>query len=239
MRSAPDAIVLCGGAGTRIRTVTDGPKAMMPVNGRPFLELILRQLKRWGTERVILATGYRADVIESYFGNEAFGLQLVYSPEVTPLGTGGALRNAADLVQSTDALVLNGDSYTDGDLRGLERQHQESNAEMTLLVVSPDGRDDTGTVSVDGSGRLLSFEEKRAVGGPRYINAGIYLLSRKLLMQIPAGRAVSLEREVIPQWLEQGRNIGVTIDRAACVDIGTPDRYETAQTVLATVEAGV
>src|SRR6266545_2288700 len=98
MHSVPDAIVLCGGVGTRLRVVTDGPKAMVSVGGRPFLEFLLRQLRRSGVERVILAVGFQSNVIRNHFGEEAFGLHLVYSPEVTPLGTGGALRNAANLV---------------------------------------------------------------------------------------------------------------------------------------------
>src|ERR1051326_6545428 len=160
MHRAPDAIVLCGGAGSRLRTVTNCPKAMVPVAGRPFLELLLRQLRRWGIERVILAVGYQRDAIRNHFGDEAFGLHLVYSPELTPLGTGGALRNAADLVSSTTALVLNGDSYTDADFHRFLRCHDDSGAPVSLLVVPFDGREDCGTVSVDAGGQLLLFQEK-------------------------------------------------------------------------------
>jgi len=232
----PDAIILCGGAGSRLRTVTDGPKAMAKVGTRPFLELLFRQLRRHDIERVILAVGYQRGVIESHFGEEAFGLQLLYSPEAKPLGTGGALRNAAGLVRSNEALVLNGDSYTDANLGRFLRHHRDSSVDMSVLVVSPDGRDDCGTVSLDAGGRLLAFQEKQPSAGPKYVNAGIYVLSREMLYEIPEGIEVSLERELVPGWLMRGKRIVAMVDRAACIDIGTPERYRDAQTVLAEVE---
>src|SRR5262245_4985053 len=113
MPSTPDAILLCGGAGLRLRSVIgNAPKGMADVAGRPFLELLLRQLRRHGFERAILAVGYQKHVIHSHFGGRAFGLHLAYSAESHPLGTGGALRNAAQLVRSESALIMNGDSYT-------------------------------------------------------------------------------------------------------------------------------
>jgi NDP-sugar pyrophosphorylase family protein len=210
---------------------------MVAVGGRPFLELLLRQLRRWGIDRVILAVGYRGEAIQSHFGDAVLGLQLLYSPERTPLGTGGALRNAADLVQSSMALVLNGDSYTDADLRRFLLHHHESRAEVSVLVVPPDGRTDCGTVSMDANGRMLAFQEKQQYSGPKYINAGIYLVSRDILLEIPAGSEVSLERELLPQWLDRGRSITTTVDRATCYDIGTPERYRIAQAALAEAEA--
>jgi mannose-1-phosphate guanylyltransferase len=185
---------------------------------------------------VILAVGYQREVIQSHFGEDVLGLQIVYSPELIPLGTGGALHNAANLVQSSTVLVLNGDSYTDADLNRFQHQHDESTAEMSLLVVPPDGRDDCGTVPVDEYGRVLAFQEKQAHAGPKYVNAGIYLMSRDLLLDVRPGIEVSLERELIPGWLEQGRRIRATVDPAACYDIGTPERYLRAQTALAEVE---
>ena len=119
MPDIPNAIILCGGAGLRLRSVIgEAPKGMAMVAGRPFLEILLLQLARYGFDRAILAVGYQRDVIQSYFGEIRFGLQLVYSPEPKALGTGGALRNAAGLLGTNNILVMNGDSYTDVDLRG-------------------------------------------------------------------------------------------------------------------------
>src|SRR5271157_5831547 len=202
MRNTADAILLCGGAGLRLRSVIgNAPKGMADVAGRPFLELLLRQLRRHGFERAILAVGYQNDMIYSHFGERAFGLCLAYSVESRPLGTGGALRNAADLIESENVLVMNGDSYTDADLSELAAGHQEANADLSVVVVPADGRGDCGSVVIDGSSKLAGFSEKQDPFHAPYVNAGIYMMSRQLLYEIPPGIEVSLERELLPRWL--------------------------------------
>ena len=147
MPSVPDAILLCGGAGLRLRSVTgDGPKSMARIGGRPFLELLLRQLQRHGFRRVVLAVGYREDVIRSHFGDQAFGMRLAYSSESSPLGTGGALRKAAGLVESDCAFAMNGDSYTEANLSDVVSDYRSSKADASLVVVPADGRGDCGSV---------------------------------------------------------------------------------------------
>jgi NDP-sugar pyrophosphorylase family protein len=182
--------------------------------------------------------GYQGDTIRDHFGPEAFGLQVLYSQESSPLGTGGALRNAANLIESNTALVMNGDSYTDADLHRFELHHDQSGADMSVVVVTPDGREDCGFVSMDASGKLLAFQEKQVHAAPKYINAGVYLLSREILLEIPVDMETSLEKELLPRWLEQGKHIRATIDPATCHDIGTPERLRRAQTALAEVETG-
>jgi mannose-1-phosphate guanylyltransferase len=236
MPSAPDAILLCGGAGLRLRGVIgDTPKGMADVAGRPFLELLLRQLRRSHIERVILAVGYRRETIHSYFGERAFGLSLEYSAESAPLGTGGALRNAASLVTSQSVLIMNGDSYTDVNLREFVNDHIASKAEASLVVVPVESRSDCGTADVDPSGRLAGFVEKQSDANARYTNAGIYMTSLRLLYDIPDGQ-VSLEREVFPRWLREGRYFRAFIWPGTCVDIGTPERYWNAQALLENAE---
>ena len=237
MPSMPDAILLCGGAGLRLRSITaNAPKAMARIGGRPFLELPLRQLRRHRFQRVILAVSYQQDIIRSHFGERAFGLELKYSAESSPLGTGGALRNAADVVQSEKVLVMNGDSYTDADLNRLMLKHDETKADVSMVVVPADERSDCGSVFVDASGNLAQFAEKQRSCGARYINAGIYVLSRHILDLIPAGIQVSLEEELFPRWMQNGACIKAFFHSGTCVDIGTPDRYQVAQQVLADVE---
>ena len=120
MPEIPDVVILSGGFGLRLRgMIGDVPKPMAPIAGRPFLELLLRQLKRQGFLRVILSVGYKQEVIREHFGDKAFGLELVYSIETSPLGTGGALREAVHRLRTETALIMNGDSYTDVDLSGL------------------------------------------------------------------------------------------------------------------------
>jgi mannose-1-phosphate guanylyltransferase len=240
MPSVPDAILLCGGAGLRLRSVIgDAPKGMAAVAGRPFLELLLRQLHRHGFERAILAVGYQKDTIESHFGGRACGLYLTYSAESCPLGTGGALRNAADLVESESVLVMNGDSHTDIDIGKFVTSHNETKADASLVVVPADGRVDCGSVQVDVFGKLVRFNEKQDSADARYINAGIYILSRSMLRDIPSGVCLSLERELFPRWLAERRDIRVFVHPGKCVDIGTPERYHVAQDLLAHVETGV
>jgi len=237
MRNLPDALVLCGGAGTRLRSVTgETPKSLAAVAGRPFLELLLRQLGRHGYSRVVMAVGYQREMIRAHFGDEAMGMRVVYSEETVPLGTGGAVRNAAELFESGLVLVMNGDSYTDLDLSRFLEEHMARRAEISVAVVPADGRVDCGSVFANAGGELTGFAEKAEGSGAPYLNAGIYLLPKALVMEVPAGRQISLERELLPGWLREGRAVRVFVGQGACVDIGTPERFEAAQRALAGAE---
>jgi NDP-sugar pyrophosphorylase family protein len=206
---------------------------MANIAGRPFLELLLRQLHRYGFRRAILAVGYKKDMIYSHFGEQASGLHLAYSAESRPLGTGGALRNATGLIESESVLIMNGDSYTDADLSNFVADYRESKVEASMLIVPADGRNDCGSVLIEGTGKIASFEEKRDQFHAPYVNAGIYIMSRQLLSEIPDGLQISLEQQLLPQWLQHGRNVKGFVALAECVDIGTPERYWRAQDVLA------
>jgi mannose-1-phosphate guanylyltransferase len=225
MHNLPDAIILCGGAGLRLRSVTgDAPKVMARIDSRPFLELLLHQVRRHEFSHVIMAVGYQKEMIRSYFGDEVFGLRLTYSEETEPLGTGGALRKAAELLESDIAVVMNGDSYTDLDLRQFVVSHRVAGADVSLAVVPSDGRVDGGSVFADESGKLVGFIEKNDRIGAPHINAGIYAFLRTLLLEIPVDAQVSLERELLPCWLEAGCSMRACIAATSCVDIGTPER---------------
>jgi NDP-sugar pyrophosphorylase family protein len=241
MPSVADAIVLCGGAGTRLRSVTRGaPKSLASIGGRPFLDILLSQLRRHGFQRVILAVGFEKDLIRSHFDGQALDISLEYSIELTPLGTGGALRNSVDLVESDSALVMNGDSYTDADLSGFVAEHWQKKADVSVLVVPANGRADCGLVSMDANGRVLSFKEKQSTIGKQYVNAGIYMVAKSILSEIPPNMRVSLEEELFPRWLAVGKNVRAYHHEGRCIDIGTPERYLSAQEALANVEtAGI
>jgi len=240
MPSLPDAVILCGGAGTRLRSVTGvAPKSMASVAGRPFLELLLTQLHRSGFRRVLMAVGYQKEVIRAHFGPAFLGLQLVYSEESTPLGTGGALRLAAPLLETDFAIVMNGDSYTEVDLGRFVEEHLARKAEISLAVVPADGRTDCGSVFADAAGTLSGFAEKQEGSGAPYLNAGIYLLPKSLLLKVASGVPLSLERELLPRWLEEGRAMRTFVTGGACVDIGTPERFREAQHALAHAEEKV
>jgi mannose-1-phosphate guanylyltransferase len=239
MRRMPDAIVLCGGAGLRLRSVIGrSPKAMASISGRPFLAVLLSQLRRHGFRRAILAVGYRGDVIRSHFGKSAQGICLTYSAETSPLGTGGAVLNAAAMVDSDYALVMNGDSYTDVDLGDVVADCCSANADMSVVVVRGNERRDCGAVEVSPDGRVTQFAEKQRLAS-RYYNAGIYMVSRRLLSSIQAGIEISLEKELFPRWLREGNYIKAFVHCGSCVDIGTPERYLLAQEILKNTEADV
>lgn len=234
MRNPPDAVVLCGGAGLRLRTIIgEAPKAMAYIGGRPFLELLLKKLDQNGFRRVILAVGYQKDVIRSFFGEKFENLELVYSEESIPMGTGGAVRNAVHLIRSDAALVTNGDSYTDANLLDFIGDFLETRFEISVLVVPADERADCGAVLVDKEGsRLMGFGEKKVLAGSHYISAGIYMLSQRILQKIPAGVQLSIEHELFPRWLKRGIPIRAFVYEGWCLDIGTPDRYQSAQELL-------
>jgi mannose-1-phosphate guanylyltransferase len=241
MPSVTDAIVLCGGAGTRLRSVTgDAPKSLATIGDRPFLDILINQLRRHGFEHVILAVGYQRDLIRSHFDSRAHDISLEYSIESTPLGTGGASRNALDFVKSESALIMNGDSYTDADLSGFVSDHRDSRADLTVLVVPTDGRVDCGLVSVTPDGKVMGFKEKQSAPGMHFVNAGIYMVDRKILYEMPPNQRVSLEEELFPRLLAEGKNIRAFHHSGRCVDIGTPERYLHAQETLTNVEpAGI
>jgi NDP-sugar pyrophosphorylase family protein len=238
MHEMPDALILCGGLGTRLRSVTGAaPKSLAEVAGRPFMELLLRQLYRHGFKCAILAVGYQAEAIRAHFGEKALGLRLAYSFESTPLGTGGALRNAADVVESDTVLVMNGDSYTEADLAAMLADFYRSNSDACLVLIPADGRNDSGSVCMDEAGKIVGFVEKAGAFRAPFVSAGIYLMRRKLLFDIPSGREVSLEKEIFPRWLRDIRQIRGFVFRGTCTDIGTPERLREAQEVLVNAEA--
>ncbi|MGA8678656.1 MAG: nucleotidyltransferase family protein [Candidatus Acidiferrales bacterium] len=237
MSRVPDVVILCGGAGVRLKSITgDSPKPMATIAGRPFLELLLGQLERYGFSRVILSAGYKHQAIREHFGEQAFGLELVYSVEESPLGTGGALAQAADDITTDVALIMNGDSYAAVDLSRLVEAHRKDDATDGTVVVMAETRSDAGSVLLDENGRVVAFAEKSSVLNTRYQSAGIYTFHKKLLSAIPRTGKISLEEQLFPEWLASGRRIDAFVFSGECVDIGTPERYQKAQNVLAAVE---
>jgi len=221
------AAVLAGGLGTRLRSVVaHRPKVLAEVQGRPFLAYLLDQLAAAGIQFVVLCTGYRGEQVRAVFGDAYRNLRLTYSQEVMPLGTAGALRLALPLFKSDSVLILNGDSFCDANLQAFWRWHWTRGAEGTLLLTWISDAKRYGRVRVDANGLVLSFDEKEG-GGPGWINAGIYLLHRRLLFTIPSGRAVSLEREMFPAWV--GHGLYGYPGRGHFLDIGTPETYALAE----------
>ena len=222
------AVILAGGLGTRLRpSVPDLPKAMAEIDGRPFLQYLLEQVRRAGFREAVLCVGYRQDAIREYFrGGEGHNIRLIYSAESEPLGTGGALKLAEPLLTGDRWLVMNGDSFLDVPLEALVRAHDGTGAIVTLAVVRVAEASRFGAVELGPEGEVTAFTEKGGATGPALINGGIYVVERELLASIPPGREVSLEREVFPGLI--GRGLYGFEFEGEFTDIGTPEDYRLA-----------
>ena len=221
------AVILAGGLGTRLRdVVADLPKVLAPVRGRPFLAYVLRQIQRAEHHMAVLCIGYEGHEVEKVFGRYFDELELFYSREERPLGTAGALRIAIPLVKTPWWLVMNGDSYCHLDLSQLHVIAMlDKRPSIVLTQVEDTSR--YGQVTMDDDDRILRFEEKQQQGSAGWINAGIYLIPAEYIKEIPAGREVSLEKEMFPVWVERGL-FGIK-SNGAFIDIGIPESYADAK----------
>jgi D-glycero-alpha-D-manno-heptose 1-phosphate guanylyltransferase len=225
------AVILAGGLGTRLReVVADRPKVLAEVNGRPFLACLLDRLADGGIGRVVLCTGYMAEMISDAFGNGYRGMDLLYSREEEPLGTGGALRLALPQITSDPVLVMNGDSFCDADLGLFARQHHESGARASLVLAKVADVARYGVVDSDPSGAISSFQEKGSRTGAGMINAGIYLLASSVIAAIPEQQMISLEREVFPPLI--GHGLYGFLHKSRFIDIGIPSDYQAAAAII-------
>jgi len=227
-----NVIILAGGLGTRLRPVlNDRPKVMALINGRPFLTYLLDQINDVGLKDVILCVGHMGKYIETAIGPVYKNLSLSYSYEFEPLGTGGALRNAYDFIDTETVLVVNGDSYCQYDLSKFSSFHKQNNAFISILLTSVSDTARYGRISTDSiNHQLLAFEEKKAFSGSGWINAGVYLINRGIISEIPDKRLVSLEKEVFPSLL--GKKLYGFMNEGKFLDIGTPEDFADAGVFL-------
>ncbi len=228
-----EAIILAGGLGTRLASRISGiPKPMAPVAGRPFLEILLRQLKSAGCGRVVLSVGHLHEVIERHFGTGFAGMQVDYSIEHTPLGTGGALRAALALGREDAMLALNGDTFLQADYAALLRFHAAAGTAMSMAVTQQPDIARYGGVVIEKE-RVTGFEEKGR-SGPGWINAGAYALNRNLPWPQGLGERFSFEKDFLAPEIAQLAPAAYKVD-GFFLDIGVPEDLERAQTELASV----
>lgn len=221
-----EAIILAGGQGTRLRSVVaDCPKPMAPVGGRPFLEILLGRLIQQGIDRCILSLGYQAQMIRRHFGASFAGVELVYHIEDTPLGTGGAIRQCLKLVAQDHALILNGDTYLEFDLRQLASLWQAQHLPIIVArAVADTARYGRMTLCHN---RVMAFAEK-GVAGKGYINAGVYVFPVDLLNDYAGGRKFSIESDYLQYAVKTTPFLAYTT-QGVFIDIGTPEDYARAQ----------
>lgn len=222
-----DAVVLVGGKGTRLRPLTcTTPKPMLPTAGVPFLTHLLARARDAGVDHAILSTAYRAEVFEEHFGDgSGLGLKITYVTEAEPLGTGGGIRNVAEHLRGEDFLVFNGDVLSGLDIGALARAHRERRADATLHLVEVADARAFGCVPTDADGWVTAFLEKMPDPVTNRINAGCYVFAPSVLDAIPAGRAVSVERETFPALLAGGARVHGHVDPAYWLDLGTPAAF--------------
>jgi len=223
------ALILAGGIGERLRPITNNiPKPMVPVNGKPFLQYHIEELKKAGIKDIILCTCYLSDKIQEYFGDGSkFGVKIKYSVEKTPLGTAGAVKNAEKYINNT-FIVLNGDSYLQLEYNQLINFHKATKAQLTiaLLEIKDPGR--YGLVDIGKEGKILSFDEKTANPKGKLINGGVYIIEKGVLKAIPSSVNASLEKEIFPKLIKQGNVYGFVVNNYF-IDIGTKESYMKAQ----------
>lgn len=220
------AILLAGGLGTRLRSVvSDRPKPMALIKERPFMEYVTRELTRSGITDIIFAVGYKGSMVEEYFGNgDGFGFHASYAYEETLLGTAGAIKNAGTFIREERFFVLNADTFYQIDYQRLARQQDEQKLDMALVLRRVPDVSRYGQAILDEQGFLTGFNEKSDKACEGTINGGIYLMRRELLDEIPDGK-VSLENEMIPEWLLEKRPMGGFVNDGYFIDIGIPEAY--------------
>jgi mannose-1-phosphate guanylyltransferase len=223
------AVILAGGEGTRLRPLTLAvPKPVVPVVDRPFLRHQLDLLARVGVTEIVFSVAYQPERVQAVFADgRAFGCRIHYAVEETPLGTGGAVKNALPYLDDV-TIVFNGDVLTDVDLPGVVRAHRESGARATLVLAPVPNPAAYGLVETDPAGRVTSFIEKPTDPSQittDTINAGIYVLDTSTLALMPPGQNLSIERVFFPGLLRRGDLVRAWVHRGYWIDIGTPEKY--------------
>jgi NDP-sugar pyrophosphorylase family protein len=224
------AVILAGGKGTRLQSaVSDRPKVLANVGGRPFISYLLDQLIEAGIKSVVLSTGYMSEMVVAELGESYKDLKLTYSVEDTPLGTGGGLRRALGFLEDEMVLVLNGDSYVDLDLGAFLKWFSLRDRDAAIALASVSDVSRYGSVELGEGGVITAFKEKEAgKGGEGLINAGVYLVKRSLVEEIKADEPYSLERELFVSLVKNARLWGFPFE-GAFIDIGTPESYAVAE----------
>lgn len=220
-----EAILLVGGFGTRLRPLTNSrPKPMLPLATLPVTEHQLAMVRRAGINRIVLATSYLSEVFTPYFGDGSkWGMEILYATEKEPLGTGGAIANAAKLLSGdTEVVVLNGDVLSSHEIGSQLKLHQQSSADITLHLTAVEDARAYGCVPTDQSGQVTAFLEKMENPVTNTINAGCYIFNPEIIESIPFDQVVSVERETFPDAVSKDKKIMGFIAQDYWLDIGTP-----------------
>lgn len=225
-----DVIILAGGKGTRLQSVvSDVPKPMAPVNGKPFLEYILRWVAQYKVSKFILSIGYKGEVIKSYFKDSFENIPIVYAEEPEPLGTGGGIQYASRFSTSEDVLIINGDTWFPISLSSLWDFHKKEGKLISIALKEMEKFDRYGSVELSDN-LVTKFNEKKFVE-KGLINGGIYVLNKKVFADDTPPSAFSFESEILEKKIEKGVINGLVFNDSF-IDIGIPEDYRKASHVL-------
>ena len=228
-----DVVILCGGIGKRLRdSIGESQKSMAKIGDRPFLDIVLKCFVDQGIRRVVLCTGYKSREVEDYYKQNSFGLDIEFSNEAEPLGTGGAIKNARSFVKSDPFFALNGDSFCAINYEKFLDFYIQKKANAAIAVSKVVDRKDYGSILIDDSKRIVSFEEKNASSSEPdnrdfYINAGVYCFSNKIFSLMPEKKLFSVEYDFFAEKFDNDF-FGFEVQNEF-VDIGTPSRLEKAK----------
>lgn len=226
-----EAIVLAGGLGTRLKSViSDMPKPMAPVAGKPFLQYILDWLLKNKITRVILSVGYKWETIYNEFGKKFGNIDLLYSIETSPLDTGGAIAMALSQVQNDNFFIVNGDTFFNIDLSVFKEFHSFGNYGLSVALKPMRDFNRYGKVEINEQNRITKFYEKVwTLEG--VINGGVYITNKSVVNYFPKSERFSFEKDFMETKLDE-LNFGGLIQDNYFIDIGVPDDYERAQVEL-------
>jgi D-glycero-alpha-D-manno-heptose 1-phosphate guanylyltransferase len=228
--SITEAAILVGGLGTRLKSVvSDLPKPMADVAGRPFLAYVLDYCKCQNIQRVVLCAGYKHEAIREYFGSSYNGLELLYSIEDEPLGTGGALRKGLDLLNTPVVAFLNGDSICEVNISEMAEFYNKNHADMVLAVKKMHRFNRYGTVVLEQN-RIIKFEEKKPLD-EGFINVGVMLISTEIVKKLTPSQKFSFEKDIL-EIHTNSLNLLAFETQEYFIDIGIPEDYALAQTTL-------
>lgn len=220
------AIILCGGLGTRLRqVVSEVPKPMAPIYGKPFMQILVDNLVKAGVNKIIFAVGYKKEIIKDFFGDNYKDVTMIYSEEDHPLLTGGAMKQALQFVDEDNALILNGDCYLNLDYKKIFQQHVNSSAMETMAVKPMYNFDRYGNVIMDESGRIVEFREKEPTPFG-HANVGCYVVRKDIFndYEKELGNEFSHEVNYVTKHLKDHKICGYIHD-GYFIDIGIPEDY--------------
>ncbi len=222
-----EAVILAGGKGTRLKdVVSDRPKPMALINGKPFLEYLIRYLASYNIEHIILATGFMHQMVEEHFGNSYCGIKITYTREGQPLRTGGGIANALKYTTQEHVLILNGDSFFQADLRVFAAFHLDTDSDLSIALKPMKNPDRYGTVTLDGD-KVTAFHEKQHCQ-QGFINTGVYILRKNTLFQLHLPEKFSFEKDFMEPFANRLRFNGFQAE-GYFLDIGLPKTYQLAQ----------